>query len=134
MASKAAPSPLLGQALGQYGINIMEFCKNFNNQTKNIKEQVYIPVRVEIYNRERFEVSIKTPTTTYMIKQIANIAKGSASTKKKNIEAYIRLKEIYQLAILKKCERVLGDIGIKSICKSLIGTVKSMGIKIEAKG
>lgn len=47
LAGKAAPSPLLGQALGQYSINIMEFCKNFNNQTKNIKETVYVPTIIK---------------------------------------------------------------------------------------
>jgi large subunit ribosomal protein L11 len=132
MAGKAAPSPILGQALGQYGINIMEFCKNFNNQTKNIKEQVYIPVRVQIYSKDSFQVSIKTPTTTYILKQLANIAKASSSTKKKNLQAYVHVKEIYHLALLKKCDRELNSIELKSLCKTIIGSAKSMGLGIKA--
>jgi len=128
IAGKAAPSPLLGQALGQYGINIMEFCKNFNNQTKNLKEHVYIPTGIKIYNRDSFEVIVKTPSTTFLLKQTANITKGSSNTKKSNLEAFILLKEIYHTAILKKCDRILSDIGVKPLCRTILGTAKSMGL------
>ncbi len=130
LANKAAPSPILGQALGQYGINIMEFCKNFNGKTKNIKENTLIPTKIMLYSKETYEIIIKTPTTTNMIKQITNIEKGSKMTKKENMEGYIKLKEIYHIAILKKCDKILNHIKIKEICKSIIGTVKSMGIPI----
>jgi large subunit ribosomal protein L11 len=131
LANKAAPSPILGQALGQYGINIMEFCKNFNGKTKNIKENTLIPTKIMLYSKETYEIIIKTPTTTNIIKQITNIEKGSKMTKKENIEGYIKLKEIYHIAILKKCDKILNHIKIKEICKSIIGTVKSMGIGLR---
>ena len=130
LANKAAPSPLLGQALGQYGINIMEFCKNFNNQTKNLKEHIYVPTLIYLYNRDNFQVIIKTPSTTYLIKQVANIIKGSSTPKKKQ-QGYLYLKEIYHLAIFKQCDKILNSLNIKSLCKNIIGSAKSMGIKIK---
>jgi large subunit ribosomal protein L11 len=130
LANKAAPSPLLGQALGQYGINIMEFCKNFNNQTKNIKDNIYIPTIIYLYSRDNFKVVIKTPTTTFLIKNIANILKGSTMTKKQQ-NGIIYLKEIYHLAILKKCDKILNHLSTKALCKTIIGSIKSMGITIK---
>lgn len=130
LANKAAPSPLLGQALGQYGINIMEFCKNFNNQTKNIKDNIYIPTIIYLYSRDNFKVIIKTPTTSFLVKHIANILKGSSMTKKQQ-NGIIYLKEIYHLAIFKKCDRILNHLNVKSLCKTIIGSIKSMGITIK---
>jgi large subunit ribosomal protein L11 len=76
-------------------------------------------------------VSIKTPTTSYLIKQIANIAKGSTMPKKQQ-EGYIHIKEIYHLAILKKCDKMPGQPDTKALCKSITGTAKSMGIVVES--
>ena len=86
LANRAAPSPILGQALGQYGINIMDFCKKFNSLTKNIKEIVYVPTTITVFSSNLFEITIKTPTTCYLFKQVANITKGSPLPKKKNLE------------------------------------------------
>lgn len=130
LANKAAPSPLLGQALGQYGINIMEFCKNFNNQTKNIKDNIYIPTIIYLYSRDNFKVIIKTPTTSFLVKHIANILKGSSMAKKQQ-QGILYLKEIYHLAIFKKCDRILNHLNVKSLCKTIIGSIKSMGITIK---
>lgn len=129
LANKAAPSPLLGQALGQYGINIMEFCKNFNNKTKNIKDTVYVPTVIKLYSRENFKVEIKTPTTTFLMKQIANISKASNMPKKHQV-GYLSPKEIYHLALLKTCDPSLNGIDTKSFCKTLVGSAKSMGISV----
>jgi large subunit ribosomal protein L11 len=130
LANKAAPSPLLGQALGQYGINIMEFCKNFNNQTKNIKDNIYIPTIIYLYSRDNFKVIIKTPTTSFLVKHIANILKGSSMAKKQQ-QGILYLKEIYHLAIFKKCDRILNHLNVKSLCKTIIGSIKSMGITVK---
>ncbi len=130
LANKAAPSPLLGQALGQYGINIMEFCKNFNNQTKNIKDNIYIPTIIYLYSRDNFKVIIKTPTTSFLVKHIANILKGSSMAKKQQ-QGILYLKEIYHLAIFKKCDRILNHLNVQSLCKTIIGSIKSMGITIK---
>ena len=132
LANRAAPSPILGQALGQYGINIMDFCKKFNSLTKNIKEIVYVPTSITVFSSNQFEITIKTPTTCYLFKQVANITKGSPLPKKKNLEeGFILLKEIYHLAIFKKCDRLLNHLNLHAICKTFIGTAKSMGLGVS---
>ncbi len=132
LATRAAPSPILGQALGQYGINIMDFCKKFNNLTKNIKEIIYVPTYITVYSSNQFEITIKTPTTCYFFKQIANVSKGSSLPKKKNLEeGFISLKEIYHLAIFKKCDRLLNHLTLHAICKTFMGSAKSMGLVVS---
>lgn len=132
LANKAAPSSVLGQTLGQYKINIMEFCKLFNSQTKNIKEQVYIPTFIRIYSQNSFEITIKTPSTTYLLKQTANVTKGSSQPKKGWSKGAILLKEIYHLAIFKKCDQLMNHLESRSICKTLMASAKSMGIPVRA--
>jgi large subunit ribosomal protein L11 len=131
LANKAAPSPILGQALGQYNINIMEFCKTFNTHTKNIKDTILIPTIVTIYTHNSFDLSIKTPTTTFLLKHIASFNIGSSLTKKKNLEKFILLKEIFQIALFQKCNRLINRLPLKSICKTIIGSTKSMGLLIK---
>jgi large subunit ribosomal protein L11 len=131
-ATRAAPSPILGQALGQYGINIMDFCKKSNSLTKNIKEIVYVPTPVTVYSSNQFEITTKTPTTCYLSKQVANVSKGSPLPKKKNLEEeFILLKEIYHLAISKKCDRLSNHSTLHAICKTFIGSAKSMGLAVS---
>jgi large subunit ribosomal protein L11 len=131
LANKATPSPLLGQALGQYGINIMEFCKNFNHETKNLKDNIYVPILIYFYSRDNYKVVVKTPTTTFLIKQIVNILKGKSKIKQQDNQFYITLKEIYHIGLLKKCDKLLNYINIKSLCKMIIGSIKSMGLIIK---
>ena len=128
LANKAVPSPILGQALGQYNINIMEFCKTFNTHTKNIKDTIIIPTIVTIYTHNSFDLSIKTPTTTFLLKHIASFNIGFSLPKKKNLEKFILLKEIFQIALFQKCNRALNNLHLKPICKSHIGTIKSIGL------
>ncbi len=86
LANKAAPSPILGQAFGQFGINIAAFCDNFNRKTKNVRgADIFIPTSVTIYNNNTFEVTIKTPSTTALFKKTARFVKGSSMPKKKNL-------------------------------------------------
>ncbi len=131
LANKASPSPLLGQALGQHGINIMEFCKIYNNFTKNLKDTIYVPTLIYLYSKDNYKVIIKTPSTSYLIKQIANISKGYSLNLPNNQKNYIYLKELYHLAIFKKCDKILNYLNIKSLCKTLIGTVKSISLNIK---
>jgi large subunit ribosomal protein L11 len=131
LANRAAPSPILGQALGQYGINIMDFCKKFNSLTKNTKEIVYVPTSITVYSSNQSEITIKTPTTRYPSKQVANVSKGSPLPKKKNLEeGFIPLKEIYHSAISKKCDRLLNHSDLHALCRTFIGTAKSMGLAV----
>lgn len=120
LAHDAKPSPVLNQALGQYRINIMEFCKNYNNRTKNIRGHVYIPTATTIYNASTYEVTVKTPSTTYFLKKI--LGQRGRPTQKA-----LSLQEIYHLAVYKKCDPLLNHLSLEAICKTLIGSAKSMG-------
>lgn len=140
LANKAGPSPILGQALGQYGINIMEFSKKFNNETSNIKETILVPITITIYNQNAYEIEIKTPTTSEIIKNIIGITKGSNEQKKKKIiqgenGGKITKKELFHIALFKKSNKWMNKIKIESICKTIIGTMKTIGVEmIKNKG
>jgi large subunit ribosomal protein L11 len=133
-ANKAAPSSTLGQAFGQYGINIMDFCKQFNNQTKNLEpnDTQKIPTTIIVFSRNSFQVHIKTPSSTCLLKNTANVTKGASAPKKQQLAQYITLKELYHLAIFKeKCDPLVRRLSTKSIAKSLLGSAKSMGLTIR---
>ena len=131
LANKAAPSSVPGQTLGQYKINIMESRKPSNSKTKNIKEHVYIPTPIKIFSSNPFEITIKTPSTTYLSKQTANVAQGSALPKKVLLPQSVLLKEIYHLAIFKKCDPLLNHLELKAIRKTPIASAKPMGLPIR---
>nr|BBH42963.1 50S ribosomal protein S11 [Marophrys sp. SRT127] len=120
LANNAKPSPALSQALGQYRINIMEFCKNFNARTKNIKEHVYIPTKITIYNRNSYEIAIKTPTSTYLLRESADAVNSVGIT----------TKQLYHLGIFKKGDSFMSYANVQSVCRSLIGSAKSMNLKL----
>jgi large subunit ribosomal protein L11 len=97
----------------------MEFCKIFNQQTKNIVASVYIPTTVTIWSNGTFQVLIKTPTTTRILKQTAEF--------ENNAVAKITLKEIYHIGNLKQSDRILSFLCKKAICKMIVGSIKSIG-------
>ncbi len=134
LANRATPTPALGQAPGQYGLNIMEFRKSSNNQTSNIKEHVYIPTPITIFSHNSFEILIKTPPNTHLIKKIAKISKGSSMAKIQNYKkSFILLQEIYEIALSKKSNRSMNHLRTRAICKTLIGSAKSMGLPIRSQ-
>lgn len=144
LAHRAAPSPILGQALGQYGLNIAGFCKSFNEKTKNIKEHVFVPAQVEVYrlhSQVSFEITIKSPSSTYLLKQTANLLKGSplpgrpdGGTKKSRVWS-VSLRETYHLALLKGRDPygLAGDLRAQALCKTLIGSAKSIGLILKGR-
>lgn len=109
----------------------MEFCKPFNSQTKNIKEQVYIPTPIKTFSQSSFKITIKTPSTTYPSKQTANVTKGSPLPKKELLTQDILLKEIYHSAISKKCDQLMNHFELKSIRKTPIAPAKPMGLAVR---
>ena len=131
LANRAAPTPILGQALGQYGINIMESCKNLNNKTSNTKDHTYIPTRTTIPSHNPSDIPIKTPSNTYLPKNIAQVPKGSPMTKKHNPKnSPTSSQETHEIAVSKKPNRITNYSSLEAIRKTLTGSAKSTGLDI----
>ncbi len=125
-AGKANPSPPVGPALGQHGVNIMEFCKAFNAQTQG-KEGTIIPVVITVYSDRSFSFIMKSPPASILLKQAAGIAKGS-SEPSKNTVGQVTKDQIKEIAKIKKED--LNAVDLEGAIKIIEGTVRSMGIKI----
>lgn len=125
-AGKASPSPPVGPALGQRGVNIMEFCKAFNAQTSS--SEGLLPVTVTVYADRSFDLQIKTPPTSYLLKKAAGVEKGSGSTPRSKA-GKITEEQAREIA-----QRKLEDLNTDEIDAALMvvrGTARSMGIDIE---
>ena len=125
-AGKATPSPPVGPALGQHGVNIMEFCKGFNEQTRG-REGLIIPVVVTIYADHSFTFVTKTPPAAVLLKRAAGIAKGSGTPNKEKIGKVTR-EQIKEIATTKMPD--LNAIDIDNAMKIVEGTARSMGIEV----
>lgn len=125
-AGKATPSPPVGPALGQYGINIMEFCRAYNEKTSD-KEGTIIPAEVTIYTDRTFSFICKTPPASVLIKEAAGIEKGSAQPNKVKVGKIPR-KKIEDIAKIKMPDLQANDLS--SAVKMIEGTARSLGIEI----
>ncbi len=125
--AQANPAPPVGPALGQHGVNIMQFCKAFNDQTKG-KDGLILPVVISVYEDRSFTFIIKSPPTSILLKRAANLAKASGISGKETI-GKVTAKQIEEIAKLKLPDLNTGDL--KQAIKSVAGTARSMGIAIE---
>lgn len=125
-AGQASPSPPVGPALGQYGLNIMEFCKAFNEKTKG-QEGTVIPALITVYVDRTYTFITKTPLTTVLLKQAAKIAKGSGEPNRTKAGEITR-DEINKIAHIKMPDLNANDI--EAAIKMIEGTARSMGITI----
>lgn len=128
-AGQSNPAPPVGPALGQHGVNIMEFCKQFNAQTKD-REGILLPVIVEVYEDRSFTFVVKSPPCAALLKKACNIAKASGEPNKKKIGSISR---IDLEAIAKAKMKDLNAYDIDSAVKMVEGTAKSMGIEVASK-
>ena len=127
-AGKANPSPPIGPALGQRGLNIMEFCKAFNAQTQNLEPGMPIPVVITAYGDRSFTFVTKSPPSSYFLKKAAGIEKGSQTTGKGNTIGRVTMTQIREIA-----EQKMQDLNAKDVdgaCRMLIGSARSMGLEI----
>ncbi|MBN2254617.1 MAG: 50S ribosomal protein L11 [Deltaproteobacteria bacterium] len=125
-AGKATPSPPIGPALGQHGVNIMEFCKAYNAQTQN-QEGMIIPVLITVYADRSFTFVTKTPPTSVLLKQAAKIAKG-AQDPKRDVVGSVTASQVKEIAELKYKD--LNAVDMAGAIKTVEGTARSMGIQI----
>ena len=126
-AGKANPSPPIGPALGQAGVNIMEFCKGFNAQTQGMEPGMPIPVVITVFVDRTFTFIMKTPPASYYIKKAAKLEKGSGTTGKEFI-GKITKKQLREIA-----EQKIKDMNAANVdtaMNSLAGTARSMGVEV----
>ena len=126
-AGSANPAPPVGPALGQHGLNIMDFCKKFNDQTKNI-DGLTLPVVITAYEDRTFTFIIKSPPCSVLLKRAAGIAKASGEPNKIKV-GKVTQEQVKEIANLK-----LKDLNATSIDKAMkivMGTARSMGIEVE---
>jgi large subunit ribosomal protein L11 len=125
-AGQANPSPPIGPALGQQGVNIMEFCKAFNAKTAG-QEGMIIPVVITVYQDRSFSFITKTPPASVLLKKAAKIAKGSGDPKREKVGKVTRA-QIEEIAKTKMVD--LNAYDIESACKIIEGTARNMGIEV----
>lgn len=128
-AGKANPAPPVGPALGQHGVNIMEFCQAFNDQTKE-KGNTIIPVEVTIYEDRTFTFVLKTPPASILLKKATGIEKAAANSKKEKV-AKISQAKLREIAVEKMVDLNANDV--EAAMKIIAGTARSMGIEVEKK-
>jgi len=126
-AGQANPAPPVGPALGQHGVNIMQFCKQFNDQTKG-KDGLILPVVISVYEDKSFTFIIKSPPSSVLLKRAANLAKASG-TAGKEVIGTVTPKQIEEIAKLKMKDLNTSDLA--EAIKIISGTARSMGIAIE---
>ena len=126
-AGNANPAPPVGPALGQHGLNIMEFCKSFNEKTKK-EVGTIIPVVINVYEDRSFTFFCKKPPVAFLLKEAAGIEKGSGTPNKEKVAKLSRAK-IEEIAVRKMSD--LNTKDLESAVKIVEGTARSMGIEIE---
>lgn len=128
-AGKANPSPPVGPALGQKGVNIMEFCKQFNARTSD-KDGLIIPVVITVYSDKSFTFITKTPPAAVLLKKAAKVEKGSAESNRNKI-GKVSKTQVEEIAKLKMPD--LNAFDIEHAMSMVAGTARSMGLTVEDK-
>ncbi len=123
----ANPSPPVGPALGQHGLNIMEFCKTFNARTADQKGTI-IPVVITVYHDRSFTFITKTPPAAVLLLKSANIAKGSGEPNRNKI-GVISMQQVEEIAALKMADLTAKDL--EAAKRSILGTARSMGLEVK---
>ena len=127
-AGQANPSPPVGPALGQHGVNIMEFCKAFNAQTQSMEQGLPIPVVITVYSDRSFTFVTKTPPASILLQKAAGIAKGSSVPKRDKVGKVSRA-QLEEIAKTKQPDLTAADLD--AAVRTIAGTARSMGIETE---
>jgi large subunit ribosomal protein L11 len=126
-AAKATPAPPVGTALGPHGVNIMEFCKQFNAKTAKEPDGMIIPVLVTIYTDRTFTFITKTPPASELLKRAAGIVKGSAEPNRNKV-GKVTKKQVEEIAKAKIVD--LNTTNLEAAVRTVMGTARNMGIEV----
>jgi large subunit ribosomal protein L11 len=126
-AGKATPAPPVGPALGQQGVNIMDFCKSFNAQTAKAGEGMIIPVIVTVFADRSYTFITKTPPASILLKKAAGLAKGSGVPNKEKV-GKVTMSQVEEIARTKLPD--LNTENLESAIRTVLGTARSMGIEV----
>ena len=127
-AGKANPSPPVGPALGQHGLNIMEFCKAFNAQTQSMEAGAPVPVIISVYSDRSFTFEVKTPPAAFLLKKAAGITSGSARPNTDKVGTVTRA-QLEEIANTKEVDLTAADLD--AAVRTIAGSARSMGINVE---
>jgi large subunit ribosomal protein L11 len=127
-AQEANPSPPVGPALGQHGVNIMEFCKAFNAQTQNLEKGMPVPVVITVYSDRSFTFITKTPPAAVLLKKVAGIASGSGRPNTEKVGKVNRA-QLEEVANIKMPDLTASDMD--AAVRTVAGTARSMGLDTE---
>ena len=130
-AGKANPSPPIGPALGQRGVNIMGFCKAFNAQTKDLEQDMPIPVVITVYSDRSFTFITKTPPVTYFLKKAANIKSGSKTTGRGDKVGTVTMDQVREIA--KQKMKDLNAHDVEAAARMIVGSARSMGLDVSGQ-
>jgi large subunit ribosomal protein L11 len=127
-AGKANPSPPVGPALGQHGVNIMEFCKAFNAQTQEIEAGAPVPVVISVYSDRSFTFTMKTPPASYLLKKAAGIKKGSGRPNTEKVGT-VKREQLEEIAKAKEPDLTAADMD--AAVRTIAGSARAMGLNVE---
>ena len=128
-AGAARPAPPVGPALGQYRLNLMAFCKDFNARTQMMKPDTPMAVTITAFKDNTFEFVVRSPSVSWYLKKAAGIDSGSGRPGHV-VASTLSLKHVYEIAKVKQSDPFCEYMPLESICKSVIATANSMGIKV----
>ena len=127
-AQDANPSPPVGPALGQHGVNITEFCKAFNAQTQNLEKGMPVPVVITVYNDRSFTFIMKTPPASILLKKAAGLQKGSGTPNSNKVGKVTRA-QLEEIAKTKEPDLTAADLD--AAVRTIAGSARSMGLEVE---
>ena len=127
-AGQANPSPPVGPALGQHGVNIMEFCKAFNAQTQSLEPGAPVPVVISVYSDRSFTFTMKTPPASFLLKKAAGIKSGSGKPNSEKVGKVTRA-QVEEIAKAKEPDLTAADL--EAAVRTIAGSARSAGIEVE---
>ena len=126
-AGQANPSPPIGPALGQRGVNIMEFCKAFNAKSKDMEQGTPIPVKITVYTDRSFTFEMKTPPASHFLKKAAKLGKASKEPGR-SVAGKVTMEQVREIAKLKMADLNTDDV--EAAAKTIAGSARSMGLEV----